>query len=246
MTVSGAGSSRRALSSSTDAELFALVQAGDSGASQELVERHRGLAVHLAAKYASRPDQLDELIHVATIGLYQAVKRFDVNRGVTFATFAVPTILGEIRQHFRSTSHTVRLPRRVTSLGRAATRTADDLRAKMGRDATTSEIAAELGVTDDELLEALDATRGGTSSIDELDESVASQQDDSFDLLETREELVGILAELPERQRQVVLLRYVDELSQDQIAEQLGMSQMHVSRLLRQSLAILKGRTALA
>lgn len=224
-----------------DAELFSMV-GHDRRAVEILVERHRGLAVHLANRYAQLGEPLDDVVQVATIGLFKAIERFDPGRGTAFSSFAVPTILGDIRRHFRDTARTVRVPRRMGDLARHSRKATEKLAAELGRNPTMAEIAAALNVDEHDLAEALDAVRN--TRPDALDgvEGDPGGDDSDFDLVDDRDAVLGMLQALSERQQRVVVLRYYHDMTQAEIAAELGVSQMQVSRLLRQSLALMRSR----
>lgn len=230
----------KALSALTDDELFTCVRdTHDGDAIDILVGRHRGLAVHLASRYSTMGEPLDDVIQVASIGLYNAVERFDPERGSAFSSFAVPTILGSIRRHFRDSSRTVRVPRRLGDLARNSRKATERLALELGRNPTMEEIATDLKVSEHELAEALDAVRNthpDTLAGVEPDPEAGTD----YDMVDDRAAVSELLAVLPERQRQVVVLRFYHDMTQSEIAEELGMSQMHVSRLLQQSLSLMR------
>jgi RNA polymerase sigma-B factor len=216
---------------------------GDLQARAELVERLMPLVRHIARRYAHRGEPLDDLVQVGAIGLMKAVDRFDPERGARLSTFAAPNIAGEIKRHFRDRGWTVRPPREVQELAGKITQTVDKLTGRLGRSPTASELAAELKVTDEEILEAMQGAQSysavsfeepageGRTALDLL-----GDDDDGFDQIE-RHMLVGsTLGALGERERRIIRLRFFHGLTQREIAEQVGVSQMHVSRLIRRSL----------
>ena len=215
-----------------------------------IVERCLPLADHIARRFDGRGESRDDLVQVARVGLVNAVIRFDVTAGSDFVSFAVPTIMGEVRRHFRDNSWSVKVPRRLKELHlRLGTATAD-LSQRLGRAPTPSELAAELEMNRDEVVEGLIAGSsyntlsidGGGSGVDDAPAitDTLGDVDTGLDQIENREALRPLLAALPERERTVLLLRFFESLTQTQIAERVGISQMHVSRLLAKSLARLR------
>jgi RNA polymerase sigma-B factor len=216
----------------------------------KIVERCLPLADHIARRFDGRGEPRDDLVQVARVGLVNAVARFDVNAGPDFVSFAVPTIMGEVRRHFRDNSWSVKVPRRLKELHlRLGTATAD-LSQRLGRAPTASELARELDMDRTEVIEGLLAGNSyNTLSID----SGGSADDDARAIVDTlgdvdaglqrienREALRPLLDGLPERERTVLVLRFFESMTQTQIAERVGISQMHVSRLLAKSLARLR------
>jgi RNA polymerase sigma-B factor len=214
-----------------------------------IVERCLPLADHIARRFDGRGEQRDDLVQVARVGLVNAVIRFDVHAGSDFVSFAVPTIMGEVRRHFRDNSWSVKVPRRLKELHLRLGAATADLSQRLGRAPTATELAAELEMDRDEVIEGLVAGSSyNTLSIDsggggEDAPAIADTLGDvdaSLDQIENREALRPLLAVLPERERTVLLLRFFESLTQTQIAERVGISQMHVSRLLAKSLARLR------
>lgn len=213
-----------------------------------LVESHRALAQRLAAHFASRGQPLEDLEQVAYVGLVTAAQRFDPNRGVRFATFARATISGEIKKYFRDHAWTVHVPRPVQETYLEARAVTEVLTQELGRAPTPHEIAERIGVTADDVVEALDAANalhvdsidapGGDSGDDRPMERGIDE--DGFLRVEDRSWLVPALASLPEREREIIRLRFFEGLPQSAIAARVGISQMHVSRLLARSLAQLR------
>ena len=214
------------------------------------VELHLPLAEHLARRFAHRGEPHDDLVQVANIGLIKAVDRFEVERGLEFSTYATPTIVGEIKRHFRDKTWAVRVPRRLQELRLAMTRASADLSQSLGRSPTVPELAERLGVGEDDVIEALEA--GGAYSTVPLD---ADNDDDSagpslgetlgveeaaFETVENLAALRPLLADLPARERRILVLRFFDSRTQSEIAAELGISQMHVSRLLARTLERLR------
>ena len=235
----------------TDHELFRRVRNGrDRTARNELVERHQGFAYHLAQRYDNKGVEGDDLRQVALLGLVKAVDRFDPDRGVKFATFARPYIEGEIRHHFRDQTWEVHVPRSVKRLATQVRAAVDRLSTERGHDPTPAEVAEALDATVDEVLEAMDAMRttrtrsldAPTGDDDDGPSIEPATNDAGFLDVERRMLLDDAIATLDERDRRIVELRFIEEWSQADIAEDIGVSQVHVSRLLRQILADLQER----
>jgi RNA polymerase sigma-B factor len=214
-----------------------------------IVERCLPLADHIARRFDGRGEARDDLIQVARVGLVNAVIRYDVDTGSDFVSFAVPTIMGEVRRHFRDNSWSVKVPRRLKELHLRLGAATSELSQKLGRAPTASELAAELEMDRQEVVEGLVAGSSyNTLSIDSGggDEKAPAIVDTLGDIdlslvqIENREALRPLLAALPDRERTVLLLRFSESLTQTQIAERVGISQMHVSRLLAKSLARLR------
>ena len=221
----------------------------------ELVELHLPLVEYLARRFRNRGEWLDDLTQVATIGLIKSIDRFDLARGVEFSTYATPTIVGEIKRHFRDKGWAVRVPRRLQELKLALTKAIGDLAQREGRAPTVAEIAAHLQMTEEEVLEGLESANAySTVSLDAPDSgdddapAVAESLgmlDDALEGVEYRESLKPLLEQLPSREKRILLLRFFGNMTQSQIASELGISQMHVSRLLARTLAQLRdGLTA--
>jgi RNA polymerase sigma-B factor len=216
----------------------------------ELVEEHAPLAQFLARRFANRGEPIDDLVQVALVGLLKAVERFDPGRGLQFSTFATPTILGELKRHFRDRGWAVRVPRRVQELHLQLGRIVANLGQEQGRSPTPREVAQRAGVSEEEVLEAMEAGSlyrlvsldGPATRDDEASELVAGlgDEDPEFEQIERRAELDVMLGVLPDRERRIVELRFFDGLTQSEIAERVGVSQMHVSRLLARSLEMLR------
>lgn len=216
----------------------------------QLVELHLPLVQHLARRYRDRGEPLEDLVQVGTIGLIKAVDRFETERGVEFSTYATPTIVGEIKRHFRDKRWAIRVPRRLQELRITLAQATAVLSQANGRSPTVGELARHIGVGEDEVLEGLES--GGaysTLSLDaaELGEADAVSMGGSIGIddegltgVEQRESLRPLLAKLPPRERQILILRFFRELTQSQIAEHVGISQMHVSRLLAKTLTQLR------
>ncbi|WP_284228444.1 RNA polymerase sigma factor SigF [Mycobacterium antarcticum] len=215
-----------------------------------IVERCLPLADHIARRFDGRGEPRDDLVQVARVGLVNAVIRFDVDAGSDFVSFAVPTIMGEVRRHFRDNSWSVKVPRRLKELHLRLGAATAELSQKLGRAPTPSELAAELEMDREEIVEGLvagssyntlsiDGAGGGTEEAPAIADTLGDV-DLNLDQIENRESLRPLLASLPERERQVLLLRFFESMTQTQIAERVGISQMHVSRLLAKSLARLR------
>jgi RNA polymerase sigma-B factor len=218
----------------------------------QLVEIHLPLVEHLARRFQHRGEPLDDLLQVATIGLIKSLDRFDLERGVEFSTYATPTILGEIKRHFRDKSWAVRVPRQLQEMRLALTAATAELGQSLNRSPTVAELAKHLGATEAAILEgleasnayatiSLDAPTGETGDDDSptLGDTLGSE-DIGLVGVEDRESLRPLLAALPARERRILVLRYFGNLTQSQIAEEIGISQMHVSRLLARTLVHLR------
>ena len=229
-------------------ELFAeFAESRDVVLRDRLVEGHLGIAVHLARRFAGRGEQLDDLIQVASVALLGAVERFDPSRGIEFSTFATRTILGELKRHFRDKGWFVRAPRRVQELYLNIGEANNALSQRLGRSPTIREISGAVGASEDDVIEALEAGHGyRAASLDAPGpegETLADRvgnPDAALVASEDRLFLDPALKRLPARQRAIVEMRFVDGLTQLQIAERIGISQMHVSRLLKKSLEALR------
>lgn len=215
----------------------------------QVVELHLPLVRHLARRFRDRGEPLDDLVQVATIGLIKAVDRFDLERGVEFSTYATPTIVGEIKRHFRDRGWAVRVPRRLQEMRLSLTAATNDLTHELGRSPTVAELARRLGVGQDEILEGMESLNAySTVSLDAPEaqaDGVARLEtlgvdDPSLDSVDYRESLKPLLAELHPRDRTILLMRFFRGMTQSQIAAELGMSQMHVSRLLTRMLGQLR------
>jgi RNA polymerase sigma-B factor len=214
---------------------------------ERLIMEHLPLVRGLARRYADRGEPLDDLVQVGTIGLIKAIDRFDPGRGYKLASFATPTILGEIRRHFRDRSWTVRVPRGIQEARARIAQAVDDLSATEGRSPSVREIAEAADLSVDDVLDALAAGSAqrpaplASPGRDEDDEGIAVGLDDpGFEQAEARATLDAGLADLPARERVILHLRFEEGLTQSQIAERVGVSQMHVSRLIRRALESLR------
>jgi len=217
----------------------------------EVIEAWLPLARHLAARYHGRGEPADDLLQTATLGLIKAVDRWDPERGVEFSGFAIPTILGEVKRHFRDRTWSVRVPRRTQELRMAITDANNVLVHTLGRSPTVTDVAAHLELTEEAVLEGLEGARAyNATSLStpiradgntELGDTLGGE-DHEFELAETRVALGPALAMLDEREQKILTLRFYGNLTQSQIADQVGISQMHVSRLLTKALAKLRGQ----
>ncbi|HET6504217.1 MAG TPA: SigB/SigF/SigG family RNA polymerase sigma factor [Amycolatopsis sp.] len=216
----------------------------------ELVTEYLAVAEHIARRFSGRGEAFDDLVQVARVGLINAVDRFQPERGTDFMSFAVPTIMGEVRRYFRDSSWSVRVPRRLKELHLKIGQVSGELGQRLGRAPTPSEIAHELGLTVEDVGEGLQAGNayyavsvdkptgddGETVSLADM----LGNEDDALESVENHEALQPLLRKLPSRERTIVMLRFFGNLTQTQIAERVGISQMHVSRLLAQTLEKLR------
>ena len=216
----------------------------------ELVEMHLPLVEYLARRFRNRGEPLDDLVQVATIGLIKAVDRFDLERGVEFSTYATPTIVGEIKRHFRDKGWAIRVPRRLQELKLSLAKATSELSQRNGRSPTVGELAGHLNMSEEDVLEglesanaysavSLDAPDNGEDETHAVADTLGST-DDSLEGVEYRESLKPLLERLPAREKRILLLRFFGNMTQSQIAAELGISQMHVSRLLARTLAQLR------
>ncbi|MQS39466.1 RNA polymerase sigma factor SigF [Streptomyces katsurahamanus] len=216
-----------------------------------LIELNLPLVRYAAARFRSRNEPMEDIVQVGTIGLIKAIDRFDCERGVEFPTFAMPTVVGEIKRFFRDTSWSVRVPRRLQELRLALTKASDELAQRRDRSPTVPELAAVLGVSEEEVVDGLAVGNAYTASSldspspedDGGEGSLADRlgyEDTALEGVEYRESLKPLLAKLPPRERQIIMLRFFANMTQSQIGEEVGISQMHVSRLLTRTLAQLR------
>ena len=222
-------------------------QGGDLRAREQLIEQHMPLVRSLARRYAYRGEQLDDLVQIGAIGLIKAIDRFDLDRGVELTTYATPNIIGEIKRHFRDKGWSVRVPRGLQELNVQLSRLMEQLTVQYSRSPTIPELAKAAGVEEEQVLEALESGRaytslslsvgGGVGDDDDLDplESLGTEEH-QYEVSEDRAVLAPGFKALDERERKILQLRFFDGLTQSQIAQQVGISQMHVSRLIRRSL----------
>jgi RNA polymerase sigma-B factor len=216
-----------------------------------LIEQHLPLVVYLARRFANRSEPLDDLIQVGSIGLMKSIDRFDIHRGLEFSTFATPTILGEIKRHFRDTGWLIHVPRRAQEMQTSLNAARAELSQELGRAPTVPELAARLGADEDVVIEALDAARAYSAvPLDALTPPGESAPvhpalgmvDAGFDRVEQRAVLREAIAKLPEAEREILLLRFVANKTQTEIAGIVGVSQMQVSRLVARSLKTLRAK----
>lgn len=214
----------------------------------QLIADHVGLARHAARRFAQRGEELDDLIQVASFALVKAVDRFDPEQGTRFATFALPTMLGELRRHFRDKTWAMRVPRRIKELHLDIRKMSEELSGKLNRKPTIDELAIALETTPDAILETLDA--GANYRAVSLDQPTTvdgdepsgtfGAEDEELEASPERVELTRAMGELSERDRTIVYLYFFEECTQSEISERVGVSQVHVSRLLRSSLEKLR------
>lgn len=242
-----------AMSEDTITELFErFSRTRDASIRNRLVEAHMNLVRFLAGKFANRGEPLEDLVQVGAIGLINAIDRFDPTRGTKFSTYATPTILGEIKRHFRDKSWNLKVPRRLQELNWAANKAADSLTQHYGRSPTIQEIADHIHATEEETLEAIElGTAHETISLDmkltlEGDTvpltqgDLVGQLDEGLQRIEAFEDLRTAIESLSPREREIIRLRFFSDLSQTEVAKQLKISQMHVSRLQHKALQRLK------
>jgi RNA polymerase sigma-B factor len=219
---------------------------GDRDAREQLVERHLPLVRALARRYAGRGEPLEDIEQVGAIGLLKAIDRYELSREVALTTYATPNVVGEIKRHFRDRGWAIRIPRGLQELNSRMSAAIERLTADLGRSPTIAEIAGELQATPEQVLEALEAgsayapmslsaTQSSEGELDPLE--ALGSEDEAFERTEQRATLEPTLRGLPGREREILLKRFQEGLTQTQIAEQIGISQMHVSRLIRKSLA---------
>ena len=227
--------------------LRAYREKGDVAARDRLIESFIPVVRSIAYRYAGRGEQLDDLEQVASVGLIKAIERFDLDRDVELMTYVFPTVVGELKRHFRDRGWSVTVPRRLKELHYRLSRLIEELTATLGRSPTIAELAEEAGVDEEEVVEALEVGRAyaslsltrtldsdegaGAELIDLIDD-----EERGYEAAENRELLSSGLKALDERERRIVQLRFVEGLTQSQIAVAIGISQMHVSRLIRRAL----------
>jgi RNA polymerase sigma-B factor len=223
-------------------------RSGDPLAREELIRRCLPLARSLAARYARAGESLEDLVQVANIGLIKAVDRFDPTRGIAFSSFAVPSILGELKRHFRDHGWAARVPRPLQERVLKVNTASERLASQLGRAPKPREVAAESGMSVEDVLEALEAgtafdsmsldapvSRGEDGAGATYADSVGAI-DDRLEMVEYRSVVAATIRALPRRERQVLVLRFAEDMTQSEIAARVGISQMHVSRLIRRSL----------
>ena len=220
---------------------------GDLQAREELIERYMSLVRSLARRYSYRGEQLDDLVQIGAIGLIKAIDRFDLDRGVELTTYATPNIIGEIKRHFRDKGWSVRVPRGLQELNVQISKLIEQQTVQLGRSPTIPELAEAAGVEEEAVLEALESGRayssvslsagGGSNDEGEVDplDSLGTEEHE-YEVSEDRAVLAPGFKVLDQRERRILHLRFFRGMTQSQIAEQIGISQMHVSRLIRRSL----------
>jgi RNA polymerase sigma-B factor len=219
----------------------------------DLVRLHLPLVEHLTRRFLNRGEPHDDLLQVGTIGLIKAIDRFDTERGVEFSTYATPTIVGEIKRYFRDKGWAIRVPRRLQELRISISAATADLTQSLGRSPTISEIARTVGVSSEEVIEGLESANAYSTL--SLDATTDSSEDSALSMLDTigeddlalehvenRESIKPLLDELHPREKYILTLRFFRGMTQSQIATEIGISQMHVSRLLNKTLAQLRER----
>jgi len=228
---------------------------GDLAAREQLIEQYLSLVRSLARRYAYRGEQLDDLVQIGCIGLIKAIDRFDIERGVELTTYATPNIIGEIKRHFRDKGWAVRVPRGLQELNVQLSKIVEEQTVQLGRSPTIPELAKAAGVEEEQVLEALESGRayssvslstgGGSDEDGELDplESLGTEEH-QYSVSEDRAVLAPGFRALDPRERRILHLRFFDGLTQSQIAQQVGISQMHVSRLIRRALEKIRDEIA--
>jgi RNA polymerase sigma-B factor len=219
-------------------------------AREELVHLHLPLVEHCARRFRNRGEPHEDLVQVGTIGLIKAVDRFETDRGVEFSTYATPTIIGEIKRYFRDKGWAIRVPRRLQELRMQITATTAELTQKLGRSPTPRELAEVIGCTWEEIIEGMESSNAySTLSLDASDSSddgppslldTLGVDDHNLEHVEIRESIKPLLEGLDPREKRILLLRFFKNMTQSQIAEEIGVSQMHVSRLLTKTLKQLR------
>jgi len=238
------------------AEFFAILTdetaspATREGARESLVHLHLPLVEHCARRFRNRGEPLEDLVQVGTIGLLKSIDRFDSERGVEFSTYATPTIIGEIKRYFRDKGWAIRVPRRLQELRMQISSTSGELTQQLGRSPTPRELAEHIGCTVEEIIEGIESGNAySTLSLDasDSDEDGAAtmldaigQEDEGLEHVEIRESIKPLLDRLAPREKKILLLRFFKNMTQSQIAEEIGVSQMHVSRLLNRTLEQLR------
>jgi RNA polymerase sigma-B factor len=224
-------------------------EGGDMSAREQLVQRHLPLVRSLARRYAGRGESLEDIEQVGAIGLLKAIDRYDLEREVSLTTYATPNVVGEIKRHFRDKGWAIRVPRGLQELNAKMAGTIERLTVKLERSPTIAEIGAELEATPEQVLEAMEAGSaystvslssgsgaGGDDDVYDPMESIGAE-DEGYERTDERASLEPALEMLPEREREILRMRFEEGLTQTQIADKIGISQMHVSRLIRRSLS---------
>lgn len=229
-------------------ELFRLYkEEGDEEAREQLIVSHLNLVRFLASKFKNRGEPIDDLMQVGTIGLIKAIDRFDPSRGLEFTTYATPTIMGEIKRHFRDKGWSVRVPRRLQELSAKVNQTTDDLTRELQRPPSVAEVAERLGATVDEVLEAMESSsayssvplEGTGQSADDDAPSIIDHyatEDDDLAASDDRMVIEDVIGDFTPREQEIIQMRFREGLTQVEIAERLGISQVQVSRMLRKAL----------
>jgi RNA polymerase sigma-B factor len=231
-------------------QLFASLP--DPRAREELARLFQPLAEYLARRFYGRGEPIEDLVQVANLGLLKAIDRFDLSRGVKFSTYATATIVGELKRHFRDKGWALRVPRRLQEAGMKVGRTVTEMYQDLGRAPTVAEIGRRTGLSEDEVLEAMETAHAysttsldaptdeeGTTSLDRL-----GDEEEAFELLEGWTTVAPAIRDLPPRERTILYFRFFRGLTQTQIADEMGISQMHVSRLLSRTLRDLRRKVA--
>lgn len=220
---------------------------GDEEAREQLIESHLNLVRYLASKFKNRGEPMEDLVQVGSLGLIKAIDRFDPERGLEFTTFATPTIMGEIKRHFRDKGWSVRVPRRLQELSAKVNQATDELTSELNRTPTVEEVATRLGASVDEVLEAMESSSaysavplegGGASEDDDAPSVIDRFATEDTELISSDDRMVieDTISSFSPREQEAIRMRFVDGLTQVEIAEKLGISQVQVSRLLRRAL----------
>jgi RNA polymerase sigma-B factor len=215
-----------------------------------IIEHYLPLATYLARRFRNRGEQLDDLVQVANLGLIKSVDGYDAGHGTAFSSYAIPMILGELKRHFRDKGWDIRVPRRIQELRLEITRATGDLAQRLGRSPTVADLAEHLGVREEDIVEGLDSAHAyralslqSPAPGDESSTGLADLMgtvDRQMEQVEDREALRPLIARLPQREQRIIALRFFGNMTQSQIAADLGISQMHVSRLLSHALGVLR------
>ncbi|PWN04138.1 B/F/G family RNA polymerase sigma-70 factor [Nocardioides silvaticus] len=221
-----------------------------SAAREDLVHLHLALVEHCARRFRNRGEPFEDLVQVGTIGLIKSVDRFDTERGVEFSTYATPTIIGEIKRYFRDKGWAIRVPRRLQELRMQISGATSELTQTLGRSPTPREIADAIGCSVEEIIEGMESSNAyATLSLDATDDSddggpsmldAIGIDDEALEHVEIRESVKPLLESLPPREKKILLLRFFKNMTQSEIAAEIGVSQMHVSRLLTRTLEQLR------
>ena len=225
-------------------------EASHDAAREALVHLHLPLVEHCARRFRNRGEPLEDLVQVGTIGLIKSIDRFDTERGVEFSTYATPTIIGEIKRYFRDKGWAIRVPRRLQELRMQIGTATAELTQSLGRSPTARELGEAIGCTVEEIIEGIESSNAySTLSLDASDDSddgaasmldAIGHEDEGLEHVEIRESIKPLLDRLEPREKKILLLRFFKNMTQSQIAEEIGVSQMHVSRLLNRTLEQLR------